>query len=375
MGLLEIVIVGSVIIFVIASFAKNMNRTEEQKEAAKAKPSMAVRGWNASGAPQVESTRVFPAVRELAGRGLGKLTGKAQKAAKERWDGREGRRNEKAEALADVREAALRRARQVTDAVSTRWDNHRPAWLPRRQRADGTDEAPEAATAVPDPSGRPPSSDPKDWPEVTASAPCSACGTTNTATIPAGEKVVDVTCTCGRQSYFFRRLTEDPVIEGSRPADVVAPEAPPAETPILTLVPKENDMTATTTDTAAPASTEGTWSPQAPADWRTVANRVAEFEPESDSDLINFMSSEIAGMCSYSESYEALFETCTKSLGLDQRSVQGLGEFGEKVVDLTREMALAHRRFVEVYAEVMKFVGDGGVMPHDGRFFDGNLAV
>jgi len=80
---------------------------------------------------------------------------------------------------------------------------------------------------------------------------------------------------------------------------------------------------------------------------------------------------EIAGMCGYSSAYESLYETCTRQLGLDPKSVQGLGEFSEQVVELTRQMALHHRRFVATYQAVMEMVADGTQMPYNGRFITG----
>lgn len=112
-----------------------------------------------------------------------------------------------------------------------------------------------------------------------------------------------------------------------------------------------------------------------PADWGLVAARVVDFNPDDDADLINFMTAEIAGMAAYSQGYEQLFETCTGSLGLDPRSVQALGEFGERFVEITAEMARARARFVAIYEEVMRMVADGTVMPHNGRFFTGNVPV
>lgn len=358
----EWLLIAAVIIFVIVVFARNGNQSAESKD----KPSWAVRAWNSSGAPKVESKRLGSASAELAGRGVGAVARKIKGAARGKADGFKARSAERGEAqrevIAEVRDAAkdaaIRRARQVTDAVSTRWDNHRPAWT-RRKRGYGDQEAPGTETPVDDAT-----TEPADTPAVTATARCKTCDTEHTTTVPAGENSREVVCPCGTKLNFFRRIETDPVPEGARPAEV---------RPILRIVPKEDtEMTATTADAAAPIATEGAASAvPAPADWSQTASRIALFVPESDAELINFMTGEIAGMCGYSSAYESLYETCTRQLGLDPKSVQGLGEFSEQVVELTRQMALHHRRFVATYQAVMEMVADGTQMPYNGRFITG----
>jgi ribosomal protein S27AE len=246
-------------------------------------------------------------------------------------------------------------------------------------------------------------------PPLLGKTDCPRCGAGVKTVIPASDQERTAVCRCGFRITFYRAPNDPPDEEapGTPITDSAArlairkaaahmagyctadkclgngvyvelldPEGV-RRTPCPNCTDKENNMTAPTDTTTIPMPEAAAATPQVPMpiDWRATAGRVAEFNPESDADLINFMSMEIAGMCGYSEAYEALFETCTRSLGLDPRSVAGLGEFGERVVELTKEMALAHKRFVVIYEEVMRMVADGTVMPHNGRFFSGDVAV
>lgn len=347
-------------------------------------------------------------------------------------------RDERAAEITDkATAAALQRGRAVVEAVARRWEDRKPgrprllSWGSR----DEADEAPESATAGPD-KAKPQHQmvwDGGEWlrvpvdeadvpvgtsplhPSVDGDAPilgradCPRCGASVKTVIPASDQERTAPCRCGFHITFYRAPNDPPDEDRGTPitdpddkaawqllaarsagyctegrctgrgvqVQITADGAHKTPCPNCTTT-KEDSMTATTDTIPTPgAATAADATPQVPMpiDWRATAGRVADFEPSNDADLINFMSMEIAGMCGYSEAYEALFETCTRSLGLDPRSVQGLGEFGERVVELTKEMALAHKRFVVIYEEVMRMVADGTVMPHNGRFFSGDVAV
>lgn len=419
---IEHIIVGLIVIWVIYAIARHANRTEADK----AKPSLAVRAVNAAGG-NVEATRTLPAAAELTGRAAA-ATGRGI-AAKTRtvWGAGTTRAREAKAARRETRAAQGERATELSQAA---WDgavhtaakfvgalNRRRAkrgdtgriWRWRwskKNRADdrtdgGTGDAPEARTPEPDASeperdapegqGEQPEQRPSRWrrffrwgrgrrgdqvnpdsAEAPEDAPDSGDGEaadsgtpiTDPAAKAAWQKVAAQTAGyCTEAGCTGRGIYVHVTLDGVR------------KTPCPNCTTTKEENVTATIDNQPAAATEAAPKPPAPRDWGGVASRVAAFEPESDADLINFMSAEILGMCGYSDAYEALHETCTRSLGLDQRSVQGLGEFGERVVDLTREMALAHKRFVVIYQEVMRMVADGTVMPHNGRFFSGEVQV
>ncbi|MEU8364918.1 hypothetical protein AB0C27_53785 [Nonomuraea sp. NPDC048882] len=256
-------------------------------------------------------------------------------------------------------------------------------------------------------------------PRLAHDTTCRTCGTTHSVTLAAGENAGEVLCGCRTRLIIFRDLkgqappTTDPdawiawqtlvaaedgyctsikctgngtYVEAG-PGGVRRTPCPTcttngattgAGTPTLRVVPKEDtDMTAPTTEqTAQPAPGVEEAHAQAlrtmaPADWAGLAARIQNFDPESDADLINFMTGEVAGICGYAEAYEALHGGCVDSIGLDPAAVQGLGEFAEHVMELTRAMTAAHRQFVTTYQEVLNAVANGVVLPYNGRWITG----
>ncbi|MBO3744892.1 hypothetical protein J5X84_02350 [Streptosporangiaceae bacterium NEAU-GS5] len=182
---------------------------------------------------------------------------------------------------------------------------------------------------------------------------CGACGTTSTITGPFDNHACP---TCrrvlnGTGRHLAADLTSTPAPESG------AGHPPRQEAPAMTTTSHEH--------------AEATVQALAPHDWAQVAARVSGFDPETDADLMNFMTAEVAGICGYAEAYEALHQTCQDGLGLDPKSVQGLGEFAEHVMELTRAMAAAHKQFLAIYEEVLAAVAAGVVLPYNGRWMTG----
>ncbi|WP_433519021.1 hypothetical protein ACQP2T_27990 [Nonomuraea sp. CA-143628] len=153
---------------------------------------------------------------------------------------------------------------------------------------------------------------------------------------------------------------------------------------------KENtDMEATarprTTDIPRQASTRdgngwpvndaATVAQLSPMDWGQVADRVRDFEAGADYELINFMTGEVAGICTYAAAYEQLHASCVDTIGLDPVAVQGLGEFTEHVMELAKAMGDAHQQFLVQYQEILQAVANGVVLPYNGRWMTGEAAV
>lgn len=421
---IEHIIVGLIILWVMYAFVRHANRTEADK----VKPSLAVRAVNAAGG-NVEATRTLPAAAELTGRaaaatgrgiaaktravwGAGATRAREAKAARRETRAAQGERaTELGQAAWDrVANAATkfrdtlqrRRANGGGSGWRWRWSKNNRADDKADDTADGgTDDAPETQTPEPDapeaerdaPEGsdEQPEQRPSRWRRLfrwgrgrrgeqsnpdAAEAPEDAPASGDSETADSGTPITDPAAKTAWQKVAAQTAgycTEAGCTGRGIYVHVTLDGVRKTPCPHCTTT-KEENVTATI-DNQPAATTEAAPKPPAPKDWGGVASRVADFEPESDADLINFMSAEILGMCGYSDAYEALYETCTRSLGLDQRSVQGLGEFGQRVVDLTREMALAHKRFIVIYQEVMRMVADGTVMPHNGRFFSGEVQV
>ncbi|MGJ6962538.1 hypothetical protein ACSDR0_11575 [Streptosporangium sp. G11] len=341
----EHLLIAAIVIYAITAFAKASNRPAVDK------PSWMVRGWNASGAPKVEATRFLPAMGELAGRAMGTATVKAKDKAVEQADAA------KATAARKTAEAA-ERGRAVIEAATRRWDQRGERAPLLWRRIQTKDDAAEGEGSAPDaPAFRDPF-----LPEPAEDTPAPADADAARPPDPAAP--------------FTPGSSRADVESGPAPADPVRPDDERStDRPRLHIVPEEGTPVTATTD--APAATTDTGeaaagiSAYAPFDWRALAARVATFHAESDAELINFMTGEVAGICGYAEAYEALHEDCLNSLGLDPNSVQGLGEFAEHVMELTRAMTAAHQRFVTTYEEVMKAVANGVVLPYNGRWMTG----
>jgi hypothetical protein len=109
----------------------------------------------------------------------------------------------------------------------------------------------------------------------------------------------------------------------------------------------------------------------APAGWQAVANDAAEFEPESDEELLDWMGNEVAGMFSYGEAVVDLYETCIDGVRLDPVAMAALHDVGDAVADAAAAMAEARQKFAAHYAEIREFVAQGGVLPKDGDWITG----
>ncbi|WP_031171582.1 hypothetical protein [Streptosporangium roseum] len=158
------------------------------------------------------------------------------------------------------------------------------------------------------------------------------------------------------------------------PAPPPAPAAPhPPERPappgrhlraVPSPAPKGTTVT-TTSDLMAPAAIA------APADWAALIDRIASFEPEDDVALIEWMKAEAVGVVGYAESLETVRETCVTAIGLDPSAVSGITTYSEAVSETADRMSEALMQFLTVYEEVQKLVGEGVVMPYNGRWFGG----
>lgn len=314
------------------------------------RPSLLVSAWNASGARRIESTRFASAVAELTGRAIGsKIRARKARATKQTSD------------RVEAAQAAVRLGQTIAAAALRRWEkraDRSPVW----RRTDKPSAEPAATDSRPD-AEKPGPDEP-----MTATVECGHCGRKHTLTIKPGEIIAWTKCPCGAEQIISRRpLDVPPESESSTSSTDSTTETEKKENPIMSIPAQRIAAPAPTANSTATDLTA-----MAPPDWAVISQRVASFEPESDADLINFMTGEVAGICGYAESYEELHRHCIEKVGLDPRAVQGLGEFSEHVLELTQRMTAAHEMFLTAYQEVMQAVASGVVLPYNGRFFTGN---
>lgn len=180
---------------------------------------------------------------------------------------------------------------------------------------------------------------------------CAACGHPGTPgdplVIAQGFRVHTSETTDPRSGYYD-------------PASAPAPAAPAQN--------GEQPMTTPTTPASA-----GTASAKAnaPAAWKALAANTADFEPEDDGDLLEWMASEVAGMAAYSEALIAVYEACVDSIGLDPVAMSAVHDTADAAADAATSMAYARQKFAAHYAEVREFASNGGLLPFDGRWIKG----
>ncbi|GGS97735.1 hypothetical protein GCM10010156_64910 [Planobispora rosea] len=390
----------------ITRLARNANRPERLRRVPpppRRRSSWLVKAWNASGAPRINGSTLGDASAELTGKAVGAtarggawLTGRASRAT--------------ARHVRRVGQAASQRAQlrwQVRmdgeDAPGGMWWRLQPA--PESQDAphDQSQNQTSAETEV-QPGRR--------WrvlrfdrrrqdtdeptPQTPESAaperhPCTRCHSTTELTRFSQRR--------GRWLCHGCLRALEP-LPGAEPTGAPSSSAPPNGRPasqpnaqdVLRAVPhplprptgrSTSDTTSTSTDPVpgAPGAfakgptmtqTAGTVTSVAPpADWIQIIARITEHAPADDTELLQLMAGEVAGVCGYADALGALHETCVNTVGLDPSSVQGLAEYSASATELAARMVEAHKQFLTVYAEVMEAVARGVVLPYQGRWFTG----
>lgn len=109
-----------------------------------------------------------------------------------------------------------------------------------------------------------------------------------------------------------------------------------------------------------------------PGAWGAVVAHTADFQAESDGDLLNWMRGEAIGAAAYAEALVEQYETCLNTIGLDPVAIQTLHDVADAATTMAATMAAAIKRFAEHYELPTQFVSDGGLLAHDGRWHKGD---
>ena len=109
-----------------------------------------------------------------------------------------------------------------------------------------------------------------------------------------------------------------------------------------------------------------------PAEWGGVIARAADFEPGDDGELLGWMSDEVSGVAGYAEALIDLYESCTSGIGLDPVAMTALHDVADAAAHAAETMSGARHRFADHYELPREFAGNGGLMPHDGRWVTGD---
>jgi hypothetical protein len=185
------------------------------------------------------------------------------------------------------------------------------------------------------------------------------------------------------QPLMFRRLRteqEDPATgavpaeePGGGPGRTVAtdvngkPSQPPAEG--STTMPASKISAGHRAQRAARAG-GGT----VPSEWAAVVATTADFEPESDEQLLGWMARQVTGLSAWAEALVDMYEHCTAVIGIDPQASAMLHDVADAAAQAAETMGAAKAKFTEHYELPREFAANGGLMTHDGRWVTGEGA-
>ena len=108
-----------------------------------------------------------------------------------------------------------------------------------------------------------------------------------------------------------------------------------------------------------------------PAEWGPVVAQAADFEPESDEHLLNWMTDQVNGMAAYAEALIEAYETGTGAVGIDPKGLAALHDVADAAAHAAETMSGAKTTFTDHYELPREFAANGGLMTHDGRWVTG----
>jgi hypothetical protein len=126
-----------------------------------------------------------------------------------------------------------------------------------------------------------------------------------------------------------------------------------------------------TPDRRARRTAARTGSGNIPSEWGPVVAQAADFEPESDGDLLDWMAGQVTGMAAYAEALIEAYETGTGTVGIDPKGLAAQHDVADAVAHAAETMSGASKKFADHYELPREFAANGGLMTHDGRWVTG----
>ena len=111
-----------------------------------------------------------------------------------------------------------------------------------------------------------------------------------------------------------------------------------------------------------------------PSEWAAVIAQTADFEPEDDGELLEWMSRQLTGLSGWAEALVDFYEHCTQVIGIDPQASAMLHDVADAAAQAAETMSAARAKFTEHYELPREFAGNGGLMTHDGRWITGEGA-
>jgi hypothetical protein len=111
-----------------------------------------------------------------------------------------------------------------------------------------------------------------------------------------------------------------------------------------------------------------------PAEWGPVIAAAADFEPENDGELLEWMSRQVTGLSGWAEALVEFYEHATSVIGIDPAASAMLHDVADAAAQAAETMGAAKAKFTEHYELPREFAANGGLMTHDGRWVTGEGA-
>jgi hypothetical protein len=111
-----------------------------------------------------------------------------------------------------------------------------------------------------------------------------------------------------------------------------------------------------------------------PSEWAAVVAQTADFEPENDGELLDWMARQVTGLSAWAEALVDTYEHCTSVIGIDPQASAMLHDVADAAAQAAETMSAAKAKFTEHYELPREFAASGGLMTHDGRWITGEGA-
>ena len=111
-----------------------------------------------------------------------------------------------------------------------------------------------------------------------------------------------------------------------------------------------------------------------PSEWGPVIAQTADFEPEDDGELLEWMIRQVTGLSAWAEALVDFYEHCTGVVGIDPKASAMLHDVADAAAQAAETMGAAKAKFTEHYELPREFAANGGLMTHDGRWVTGEGA-
>jgi hypothetical protein len=111
-----------------------------------------------------------------------------------------------------------------------------------------------------------------------------------------------------------------------------------------------------------------------PSEWGPVIAQAADFEPENDGELLEWMTRQVTGLSGWAEALVDFYEHCTRVIGIDPAASAMLHDVADAAAQAAETMGATKAKFTEHYELPREFAANGGLMTHDGRWVTGEGA-